>query len=496
MIKRILVLFFILLSFFKGESQIYNIHNFYTQNLFFYSPAHAGDKGQFAAFIGYRDHLSLLNEATQTAVVGMHSPITERMNLGTIIKTERIGLFETLSGRLDYAFRTPIAAHHILSFGINGGVMQRNLNFENAVVFDQNDPTLSPDYVKNYVAFAGAAVNYQYKNLNFDIGIPVLYKSKELLFTDYWSFLSYSIFSKSKKWMIQPSAAFIYNAVKQLNYQANLLFNYNNVFWFQPTYKANNSLAFSAGVNLKKIGIAYAYETNSSALSSIGGPSHEVMISYGFFKKRDILEDTIAIDDTENRLKRKIGDKTYEEYVSSNNYGFYNSIINLTDSMHKEEVSRTDSLKNAARIDSLERERVRIDSLERVRRDSIRTYTLRHLSDEELKILEKGVHFELGSAIVTEEARNYLDKVAVLITANKNIKVLISGHTCDIGSDETNLMFSKDRAEAVEYYLILKGVDPMRVSTDAKLDAEPVAPNTNEENRQLNRRVSFLIIRE
>ncbi len=102
----------------------------------------------------------------------------------------------------------------------------------------------------------------------------------------------------------------------------------------------------------------------------------------------------------------------------------------------------------------------------------------------------------MGSAIVTEEARNYLDKVAVLITANKNIKVLISGHTCDIGSDETNLMFSKDRAEAVEYYLILKGVDPMRVSTDAKLDAEPVAPNTNEENRQLNRRVSFLIIRE
>ena len=498
--KILLILSFLILFFFQGKRQIYNIHNFYTQNLFFYSPAHTGDKGQFAAFIGYRDHLSSLDNATQTGVVGFHSPIMTKMNLGTLIKTERIGLFETLSGRLDCAFRTPIANGHILSFGINGGVMQRNLNYENAIVFDLNDPTLSPDYLRSYVAFAGAAVNYQYKNLNFDFGVPVLYKSQDLIYTNYWSFLSYSFFSKTKKWMIQPSAALNYNAGKQLGYQANLMFNYDNVFWFQPTYKANNSLAFSVGVNLKKTGIAYAYETNSGALSSIGGASHELMISYGFFKARDKLADTIAIDDPENRLKRKIGDKTYEEYVSSNNYGFYNSIVNLTDSMHKEEVRRkeearrTDSVKTVARIDSLER--ARIDSLERVRKDSIRTYTLRHLSGEELKILEKGVHFELGSAMVTGDSRNYLNEVAELIKANKNIKVLISGHTCDIGSDNINLRFSMDRADAVKFYLVIKGVDPVRVSTNAKLDAEPVVPNINEENRQLNRRVSFSIIRE
>lgn len=482
MIKKILILSFIGFSFFQGKSQIYNIHNFYTQNLFFYSPAHAGDKGQFAAFMGYRDHLSSVDNATQTAVFGMHSPITERMNLGTLIKTERIGLYETLSGRLDYAFRIPIADNHILSFGINGGFMQRNLNYEDAVVFDLNDPTLLPDYVKNYIAFAGASVNYQFKNFNLDIGSPVLYKSGEFFYTNYWSFLSYNIYSKSKKWVIQPSAAFIYNAGKQLGYQGNLLFNYNNVFWFQPTYKANNSLAFSAGVYFKKIGIAYAYETNSGALSSIGGPSHEVMITYGFYRVRKKPE----TDNSEDRLKRKIGDKTYEEYVSSNNYGFYNSIINLTDSMHKEELRRIDSVRTVTRI----------DSLNRVKKDSVRTHTLRHLSDDELRILEKGVHFELGSAIVTGESRNYLDLVAELIKANKNIKVLISGHTCDIGTEEVNLRFSKDRAEAVEYYLIEKGVNPARVSTDAKLDAEPLVPNTNEGNRQQNRRVSFSIIRE
>jgi len=98
--------------------------------------------------------------------------------------------------------------------------------------------------------------------------------------------------------------------------------------------------------------------------------------------------------------------------------------------------------------------------------------------------------------MVTGDSRVYLDEVSELIKNNKNIRVLISGHTCDIGSEEVNLRYSKDRAEAVRYYLIRKGVDPNRISTDAKLDAEPLVPNTNEENRQQNRRVSFSIIRE
>jgi len=484
--KNKIILLTILLSVtLIGKSQVDNIHNFYTQNLFYYSPAHAGDKEQFAAFINYRDHLVSLEDATQSFALGIHSPITKRMNLGSLFKTQRIGLFETVSGRLDYSFRTLIAEYHLLGLGINGGVMQRNINYDAAVVFDLNDPTLSPDYAKSYQAFFGASLNYRFKNLNFDFGIPALYKSNDNLFANYWAYLSYSIFSKSEKWMFQPSLAGRYYEGKQIGYHVNLLVNYDNVFWFQPTYKANNSLAFSAGVNLRKIGIAYAYETNSGALSSIGGATHEIMLTYGFFKQKEKLADTISDVDAE-RLKRKIGNQTYEEYVSSNNFGFYNNILTLTDSLHKEEVRKNDSIKTIA---------VR-DSLERVRKDSVRTHTLRHLSDDELKILEKGVHFELGSAMVTGDSRVYLDEVSELIKNNKNIRVLISGHTCDIGSEEVNLRYSKDRAEAVRYYLIRKGVDPNRISTDAKLDAEPLVPNTNEENRQQNRRVSFSIIRE
>ncbi len=517
MIKKIFFVFIFISAFTLSKAQINNIHNFYTQNLFYYSPAHTGDKGQLAAFINYRDQLVGFDNGGQTAAIGLHSPVTDRMSIGTLIKTERLGLFETLSGRLDYSFNTQIATKHKLAFGINVTALQRNLSLDIVNVVDPNqyDPTLDPNYLNTNVFSYGAAVSYSYLNFEFDFSIPILYRTGDALYTTYWSHSAFSFFSKSKKWQIKPSVAVSFSSVNSsvdlsnastnllTGYHANLLIDYNSVFWFQPTYKKNGSIAVGFGVNLKKIGVAYAYETNSGTLSAIGGPSHEVMISYGFFKPRKGLEDTL-INDSEykHNLKAKIGDKTYEEYVSSNNYGFYNNIIELTDAIHKEEVRKIEESKNIVNTDSIESarlviiEQARLDSLEQAKQDSIRKHHLRNISDQEMKILEKGVHFELGSAMLNQESRKYLNSVAQLIKNNTNIKVLISGHTCDIGSQKTNLMYSQDRAEAVEYYLVSKGVNQRQISTDLKLDAEPIVPNTSEKNRQQNRRVSFSIIKE
>jgi len=508
MIKKTLYIIIFSLIILKSDAQIFNIHNFYTQNLFYYAPAHTGDKEQFAAFVDFRNHLINISDAVQTAAVGLHSPVTKKMNLGGLIKTQRIGLYETLSGRLDYSFRTHITDNQIIGFGINGGVMQRNINIDNAVVLDPNDPTLFPDYAKRTVYFAGASLNYKFKNLNFDIGIPSVYRSADILNTNYFSFLSYDIFSKSRIWQFQPSVLAVYNSSKIFDSHINLLINYDNIFWIQPTYKLNGSIVVSAGVNVKKIGIGYAYETNSGALSYIGGASHEIILTYGFFKKRILPNDSSEEYDYNNpKLKGKINGKTYEEYVSANNYGFYNNIMELTDSIHKEEIKKQDSVKAIANQDSIKQallyqarqdslNLVRIDSIRLAKRDSARQHALRHLNDDELQILQKGVHFKINSAMLTQDARNYLDSVAKLIIKNKNIKVLITGYTCNLGSEEVNLRFSIDRAESVKYYLIQQGVPPERVSSDAGLDSEPVAPNTDEENRKLNRRVSFSIIKE
>jgi len=361
---------------------------------------------------------------------------------------------------------------------------------------------------KKNIFIAGASLNYKFKKFNFDIGIPSAYKSESLITANYFSLLSYDLFSKNRHWQFQPSVLAVFNTSNIFDAHFNFSVNYENVFWFQPTYKLNGSIMVSAGVNFKKVGISYAYETNSGALAYLGGASHEIMLTYGFFKKRIHPEDSIEYDEFGNpKLKGKINGKSYEEYVKANNYGFYNNIMELTDSIHQEEVKRQDSIKNLAKQDSLQKalaEQAKLDSINKAyadsiaaaKRDSARKHALRHLNNDELKILQKGVHFQLNSAMLSSESRQYLDTVANLIIKNKNIKVLITGYTCDLGTEEINRRFSIDRAESVKYYLIQKGVPPERISTDAGLDAEPVVPNTNEANRKLNRRVSFSIIRE
>ncbi len=496
-VKRIVLLVILALLSKVGLTQIFTSFNFATHNLFYYNPAHAGDAEQFAAYLSYKHHLTSMKDALKSGSLGLHSPISRRMSLGGLVKMERRGLLENNSYRLDYSFRTPVAENHIISFGINGGLLTRNLNYGNIIGADMNDPTLQSDYYKKALFFSGAGLSYNFKNFEFDFAMPVLYKTGGNLYMKYLTFVSYDFYTKNNKWLFQPSSIVQYSEDVKFNYQGSILVAFNKFIWFQATYKINNSLAFAGGVNIGKIGIAYAYETNSGALSALGGYTHEIMLSYGFNKLKDPLKDTIIIDTLyDHKLVRKIEGQTYEEYVHSNNYVFYNDVVTLTDSIHKEiiEQERKDSVIQAkAEI----MHKIIEDSIKQVKVDSAeRVHTLRHLSEADKELLKIGVQFKLGSSVLTYESKLYLDSVAGLMKKNNKFTVLATGYTCDLGSKEINERYSKERSEVVKYYLELKGVDPKRITTDAVLDAEPIVPNTSEYNRKLKRRVSFSIIKE
>lgn len=503
--KTTIILALILIANF-ADAQITNIHNFYSQNLFYYSPAHTGDKEQLAAFAVYRRNLALISNATETVSVGVHSPITKKMNLGGLIRTQKVGLFKTVSGRLDYAFRTKITDNQKIAFGINIGMLQRGINADGAIVEDPTDQVLRDNgYLQKNIFFSGASVAYSYKNFEIDLGIPTMYQTQtvsKVFYANYWSYMAYS-FMGGENFKIKPSLALTYNSAKFLTYQANILVNYNNLIWIQPTYKANGSMAFSAGVNVKKLGIAYSYETNSSVLKTFGGASHELMLTYGFFRTKPQVDTT---SEYYHKLVQNIEGKTYEEYVRTHNHRFYNNIVGLSDSIHQEEVKKIAELKNDSiqknKLALLEKQRLdsinqaRLAAIAKAKQDSARAYNLRHLNQEELKILEKGVHFQLGSALLDKTNKFYLNKVAILLINNKKINLLVAGHTCDIGTEQANLRVSKKRANAVVYYLKQRGVSAKQISADYKLDAEPIVPNINEANRKLNRRVSFSVIKD
>ena len=68
------------------------------------------------------------------------------------------------------------------------------------------------------------------------------------------------------------------------------------------------------------------------------------------------------------------------------------------------------------------------------------------------------------------------------------------GHTDSIGSTTYNEKLSLRRADAVKAYLVAKGLDPARLYTEGKGEAQPIGDNATAEGRAQNRRVTIEVV--
>ncbi len=106
----------------------------------------------------------------------------------------------------------------------------------------------------------------------------------------------------------------------------------------------------------------------------------------------------------------------------------------------------------------------------------------------------QNVNFEFDSDKLTAGAQALLDGVAGSLLAQTSVKVLVTGHTDSLGPQSYNLELSQRRAQSVMQYLIGKGIEAGRVSSEGEGEFSPVASNDDEEGRAQNRRVEFKII--
>jgi outer membrane protein OmpA-like peptidoglycan-associated protein len=78
---------------------------------------------------------------------------------------------------------------------------------------------------------------------------------------------------------------------------------------------------------------------------------------------------------------------------------------------------------------------------------------------------------------------------------NPTLEIEIIGHTDNMGDVNYNLALSRRRAGQVMEYLIKNGIEASRIQTNGFGASQPIAPNDNEDMRQLNRRVEFRILK-
>ena len=111
------------------------------------------------------------------------------------------------------------------------------------------------------------------------------------------------------------------------------------------------------------------------------------------------------------------------------------------------------------------------------------------------KISTNGILFSSGSADILPESMGIIRQVSQVLEQDKSSKLKIVGHTDSDGSDESNLLLSKQRAEAVKSALMsVYGVSETRLETEGKGESVPLKDNATALGKSQNRRVEFIKI--
>lgn len=105
------------------------------------------------------------------------------------------------------------------------------------------------------------------------------------------------------------------------------------------------------------------------------------------------------------------------------------------------------------------------------------------------------VFFDQGKYELLKDSYHTLNRLVQLLNNNPDMIIELGGHTDNTGSSELNLRLSQDRVESVKRYLMTKGVSTDRMEAKGYGSLKPLLENINEDNRKLNRRVEFKIIK-
>jgi tetratricopeptide (TPR) repeat protein len=109
-------------------------------------------------------------------------------------------------------------------------------------------------------------------------------------------------------------------------------------------------------------------------------------------------------------------------------------------------------------------------------------------------IVLRNIFFETDDYTLKPESKLELDKVVKFLNDNPVLKIEISGHTDNQGTENYNLQLSENRAKSVVEFLIAHGINPKRLIAKGYGFSKPIETNDTPEGRSMNRRTELKII--
>ncbi|WP_400193812.1 OmpA family protein [Hymenobacter sp. B81] len=116
--------------------------------------------------------------------------------------------------------------------------------------------------------------------------------------------------------------------------------------------------------------------------------------------------------------------------------------------------------------------------------------------DYNIPLIFRNIEFDPGKATIRPEMHSTLDRIVVFLVDHPETRLRIAGHTDALGDPDVNEKLSGDRADAIRKYIETKGkLQPNRIESFGYGSTEPLKDEVTEEDRRINRRVEFRLIK-
>lgn len=111
--------------------------------------------------------------------------------------------------------------------------------------------------------------------------------------------------------------------------------------------------------------------------------------------------------------------------------------------------------------------------------------------EKDTLIVTSHIAFEFNKHEINDQYNQFLTGLAKVLTETPNVTLNINGHTDSVGADSYNNSLSLKRSLSIANFLVNKGVERSRMKCYGFGSSRPIAPDSTDNGRALNRRVEF-----
>ncbi len=271
-------------------------------NTLSFNPAYAGSRGTKSIFLSQRSQWIGLDGAPTTNALSYHSPLgSSNLGIGLSFLNDAIGPVEENLVSLDMSYTIQTSYDYKLAFGLRASAHMLNVDFMKLNIFNPGD-VLAQNNINNRISpnigigmfwysdrsYLGFSIPnlLETRHINKGLSTSVSSVSKERL---HYHFTAGYLFDITQDILFKPAVLTKIVSGSPLQVDVSSNFQFYDKFTIGASYRLDAAVSFLAGFQLNPNWfLGYAYDFDTTNLSTFNSGSHEVFLRYEVFRNTNV----------------------------------------------------------------------------------------------------------------------------------------------------------------------------------------------------------------